>query len=62
MAKDRFYFVVNWRDDYILHKGSLKDCEYVMNNGFDNLSITTMKNLTPGMKANWNKKMWNTPV
>lgn len=62
MAKDRFYFVVDWRDDYILYKGSLKDCERVMRDGYGNLSITVMKNLTDGMKANWNKKIWNTVI
>lgn len=62
MAKERLFFVVDWADDIVLFKGSMKDCNKVVNQSYAGLDITVHKHLTSGMKANWNKKLWNTVI
>ena len=45
----RQYFVVDYSDDFVLHRGSLENCEKVLEENYGGLMIVGYRDLTPGM-------------
>lgn len=45
----RQYFVVDHRDDIVLYRGNLEQCEQVLQESYGGLMIVGYRDLTPGM-------------
>ena len=45
----RQYFVIDYPDDFVLYRGSLQDCEKVLEENYAGLMIVGYRDLTPGM-------------
>lgn len=50
------YYVVDYRDDFILYSGSIEDCERVLDENYGGLSIADYYDLTPAMKMEARKR------
>lgn len=45
----RQYFVIDIKDDFVLYRGTLEDCETVLEENYGGLMIVGYRDLTPGM-------------
>lgn len=45
----RQYFVIDIPDDFVLYRGTLEDCEKVLEEGYGGLMIVGYRDLTSGM-------------
>jgi len=45
----RQYFVIDYADDFVLYRGTLQDCETVLEENYAGLMIVGYRDLTPGM-------------
>lgn len=45
----RQYFVVDYPDDFVLYRGSLENCEKVLEENYGGLMIVGYRDLTPAM-------------
>ena len=45
----RQYFVVDYPDDFVLYRGSLENCEKVLEENYAGLMIVGYRDLTPAM-------------
>lgn len=45
----RQYFVVDYPDDFVLYRGSLENCEKVLEENYAGLMVVGYRDLTPGM-------------
>ena len=45
----RQYCVIDYPDDFVLYRGSLQDCEKVLEENYAGLMIVGYRDLTPGM-------------
>lgn len=45
----RQYFVIDYADDFVLYRGSLQDCEKVLEENYAGLMVVGYRDLTPGM-------------
>jgi len=45
----RQYFVIDHKDDFVLYRGTLQDCEKVLEENYGGLMIVGFRDLTPGM-------------
>lgn len=45
------YFVIDYSDDFVLYRGSLEDCEKILEENYGGLMIVGYRDLTPGMLA-----------
>ena len=45
----RQYFVIDHKDDFVLYRGTLEDCEAVLEENYAGLMIVGYRDLTPGM-------------
>ena len=43
------YFVVDYKDDFVLYKGTQEQCEQVLEENYAGLSVVGYRDLTPGM-------------
>lgn len=43
------FFVIDYKDDYVLYRGTLQDCEAVLEENYAGLMIVGYRDLTPGM-------------
>jgi len=45
----RPHFVIDHKDDFVLYRGTLQDCEKVLEENYAGLMIVGFRDLTPGM-------------
>ncbi len=45
----RQYFVIDIQDDFVLYRGTLQDCEKVLEENYAGLMVVGYRDLTPGM-------------
>lgn len=45
----RQFFVIDHKDDFVLYRGTLENCEAVLKENYGGLMIVGYRDLTPGM-------------
>lgn len=53
---NKMYYVVDVRDDFVLYKGNLYNCEQTIEKSYGGLQIASYKNLTETMKLQLQKE------
>lgn len=48
-TKMKRYYVIDFKDDFVLYEGTLDDCEKVLQENYAGLMIVGYRDLTPGM-------------
>ena len=48
-TKMKRYYVIDFKDDFVLYEGTLNECEQVLQESYAGLMIVGFRDLTPGM-------------